>query len=60
MSLDFFTANSTGKVMARFTNDLTALQNVIARAPIYFIRDGLTAIFNIGLIFYLNWRFARS
>lgn len=58
LSLDYFTGTSTGKVMARFTNDLTALQQVIARAPIYFIRDGLTAIFNIGLIFYLNWRFA--
>lgn len=58
MSMDFFGASSTGKVVARFTNDLTALQQVIARAPIYCVRDGLTAIFNIGLIFYLNWRFA--
>jgi ATP-binding cassette, subfamily B, bacterial MsbA len=58
MSMDFFSATSSGKLVARFTNDLTALQNVIARAPIYFIRDGLTAILNIGLIFYLNWRFA--
>ena len=58
LSLDYFSGTSTGKVMARFTNDLAALQNVIARAPIYFIRDGLTAICNIGLIFYLNWRFA--
>ncbi len=58
MSMDFFAHASTGKLMARFTNDLTALQQVIARSPIYFVRDGLTAIFNIGLIFYLNWRFA--
>jgi subfamily B ATP-binding cassette protein MsbA len=58
MSMDFFTATSTGKLMARFTNDLAALQQVIARTPIYLIRDGLTLIFNIGLIFYLNWRFA--
>ncbi len=58
LSLDYFTATSTGKVIARFTNDLSALQTVIARTPIYFIRDGLTAICNIGLIFYLNWHFA--
>jgi len=58
LSLDYFTATSTGKVLARFTNDLSALQTVIARTPIYFIRDGLTAICNIGLIFYLNWHFA--
>src|ERR1035437_6234852 len=58
MSMDFFGATSSGKLVARFTNDLTALQKVIARSPIYFIRDGLTALLNIGLIFYLNWRFA--
>jgi subfamily B ATP-binding cassette protein MsbA len=58
MSMDFFTATSSGKLMARFTNDLAALQTVIARSPVYFVRDGLTAVFNIGLIFYLNWRFA--
>ncbi len=58
LSLDYFTATSTGKVLARFTNDLAALQTVIARTPIYLVRDGLTAICNIGLIFYLNWRFA--
>jgi ATP-binding cassette, subfamily B, bacterial MsbA len=58
MSMDYFTATSTGKLMARFTNDLAALQNVIVRSPIYLIRDGLTAVFNIGMIFYLNWRFA--
>src|SRR6266850_4801249 len=58
MSMDFFSTTSSGKLVARFTNDLTALQRVISRAPIYFIRDGLTAILNIGLIFYLNWRFA--
>ena len=58
MSMDFFSATSSGKLVARFTNDLTALQKVIARTPIYFIRDGLTAILNVSLIFYLNWRFA--
>ncbi len=58
LSLDFFTSSSTGKMVAQFTNDLAALREVIARAPIYCIRDGLTAICNIGLIFYLNWRFA--
>ena len=59
-TLDFFQrVVDRKKWIARFTNDLTALQQVIARAPIYCaMRDGLTAIFNIGLVFYLNWRFA--
>jgi len=58
MSMDFFSSTSSGRLVARFTNDLSALQKVIARTPIYLIRDGLTAIINIGLIFYLHWRFA--
>lgn len=58
MSMDFFSATSSGKALSRFTNDLIALQQVIARAPIYCVRDGLTALCNIGLIFYLNWHFA--
>ncbi len=58
LSMDFFSATASGKTMARFTNDLNALQQVIARAPIYIFRDGLTALFQVGFIFYLNWRFA--
>lgn len=58
LSMDYFSATTSGKTMARVTNDLTALQHIVARAPVYVVRDGLTAAFNIGLIFYLNWRFA--
>ena len=58
LSMDFFTASSSGEVTAYFTNDLTAVQNVIVRTPIYLVRDGLTAVGNIALIFYLNWRLA--
>lgn len=58
LSMDYFSATASGKTIARFTNDLSALQHVIARAPIYVVRDGLTALCNIGLIFYLNWKFA--
>jgi subfamily B ATP-binding cassette protein MsbA len=57
LSLDFFNAKSTGKVVARFTNDLNALQQVIARTPIYLVRDGLTAIFLFGVLIYMSWKF---
>lgn len=57
LSLDFYTAKSTGKVVARLTNDMTALQQVIARTPIYLVRDGLTAIFLIGWLIYTSWKF---
>jgi subfamily B ATP-binding cassette protein MsbA len=58
MSMDFFSASSTGRVIALFTNDLAALQHVIARAPIYCVRDGLTVLINIAMMFHLSWRFA--
>src|ERR1700679_524183 len=35
LSMDFFSTTSSGKLVARFTNDLDALQKVIARTPIY-------------------------
>ncbi len=58
LSMEFFTHKSTGKVIARFTNDLNALQQVIARTPIYLIRDGLTAISLVGVLFSLSWKFS--
>ena len=57
LSMDFFTHRSTGKVIARFTNDLSAIQQVVAKTPIYLIRDGLTALCLIGVLFQLSWRF---
>src|SRR6266480_49896 len=57
LSLDFFNARSTGKVVARFTNDLAALQQVIGRIPIYLVRDGLTALCLVGVLISLSWKF---
>jgi ATP-binding cassette, subfamily B, bacterial MsbA len=57
LSIDFFGSRPTGKTMAIFTNDLAALQQVIARTPIYLVRDGLTAIGLVGFLFYLSWKF---
>jgi subfamily B ATP-binding cassette protein MsbA len=57
LSMDFFTHRSSGKVMARFTNDLNAVQQVVAKTPIYLIRDGLTALCLVGVLFTLSWRF---
>ncbi|OGR83721.1 MAG: hypothetical protein A2901_07310 [Elusimicrobia bacterium RIFCSPLOWO2_01_FULL_54_10] len=58
LSLDFYHRTSTGKLMSRVTNDTTTLQIAMVQVPIQIIRDGLTLIFLISTILYLNWKFA--
>ncbi|MEI8218575.1 MAG: ABC transporter ATP-binding protein [Elusimicrobiota bacterium] len=54
----FYVNNSTARLMARVTNDVMALQNALFRVPPSIIRDGLTVIVMIGVLFYLHWKFA--
>src|SRR5258708_5714323 len=60
LSMDFFTTRSSGKITARMTNDLAALQQVIARIPVYLVRDGLTALCLVGVLFSLSWKFSLA
>ncbi|MEK6543103.1 MAG: ABC transporter transmembrane domain-containing protein, partial [Elusimicrobiota bacterium] len=45
-------------LIARATNDTAAVGNMVANTPLFVIRDGLTVIFLLGLIVFLNARFA--
>src|SRR3989339_170412 len=58
LSHDFFSRNSSARLMARVTNDVVALENALFRVPPNIIRDGLTVIVMIGALFYLHWKFA--
>ncbi|MFH1368266.1 MAG: ABC transporter ATP-binding protein [Elusimicrobiota bacterium] len=58
LSHDFYSRHSTPRLMARVTNDVNALYNSISRVPTNIIRDGLTVIVMIGVLFYYNWKFA--
>lgn len=58
LSMDFYARHSTGKTLARMTNDLGALQQVLIQAPASLIRDGLTVIGLVIVLFVLHWRFA--
>lgn len=58
LSHDFYVRNSTPRLMARVTNDVMALQNALFRVPPSIIRDGLTVLVMIGVLFYLHWKFA--
>ncbi|MDR1695149.1 MAG: ABC transporter ATP-binding protein/permease [Endomicrobium sp.] len=58
LSHDFYVRNSSAKMMSRVTNDLGAMQNALVKVPPSLLMDGLTFIFMIGTVFYLNWKFA--
>ena len=58
LSHDFYIRNSSAKMMSRVTNDLGSMQNALVKVPPSILMDGLTFIFMIGTVFYLNWKFA--
>ncbi|MEK7765574.1 MAG: ABC transporter ATP-binding protein [bacterium] len=58
LSLDFYARASTGRLMSRLTNDVQQVQGAIVHLPMFLIRDGLTTLALIGLVFFLHWKFA--
>lgn len=58
LSHDFYVRNSSSKIMSRVTNDINALYNAVLKVPSCLIKDGLTVIAMIVLLFYLHWKFA--
>ncbi|MBU2614054.1 MAG: ABC transporter ATP-binding protein [Elusimicrobiota bacterium] len=58
LSTSFYSKGTTGKIMSRLTNDISALQFALNRAPATLVCDGLTVIVLIVMLFYLNWKFA--
>lgn len=58
LSLDYFENKRTGSIISRITNDVGIIQNAVASGLVSFVKDGLTIIGLIGLMFFLHWRFA--
>jgi subfamily B ATP-binding cassette protein MsbA len=58
LSLDFYSATKSGEVLAKVTNDLSNVQSALQFLPLYLIRDTLTVVGLLGVLFYLNWSFA--
>lgn len=57
MSVDFarFAREDIGRLVSRFTNDITIVGYALVRAAQTSIRDSLTLIGSIGMMFYLDW-----
>jgi len=46
---------STGIFISRFTNDVNLMRDALSRSMTAMVRDFLTAVFLIGMMFYYDW-----
>ena len=58
LSLDFFWRSKSGEVLSRLTNDLNNLQQGIQFVPLYLVRDTLTVLILLAVMFVINSQFA--
>jgi len=56
--LQFFHDNPSGTLIARFTNDVQMLRGAITQATTGLIKDAITALCLIGVLFWQDWRLA--
>ncbi len=58
MPLAFFDHTSTGVLMSRITNDVNEIQNAVTRGFTGLIRDSLSMVGLIFIVFYQDWKLA--
>ena len=58
LSLDFFYKNSTGSLTSRIINDVALLQGAVSNALIRLLKDSVSAVGLLVVIFYMDWRLA--
>jgi len=57
-SLNFFAHRKTGELLARISYDVTLVQSAVSTSVTALMRDTMTIIFLIGVIFYQDWLLA--
>jgi ATP-binding cassette, subfamily B, bacterial MsbA len=57
-SAAFFSRRTTGQLMSRITNDVSQVQQAVSETVGDFIREGLSAVGWIVVMFYYDWRLA--
>ena len=58
MPLSFFSKRSTGELISRLTNDISTMQSALSRAVGDIVKEGITVLALLGLLFYFNWQLA--
>jgi subfamily B ATP-binding cassette protein MsbA len=58
LSLDFFHKNSTGSLTSRIINDVALLQGAVSNALIRILKDAVSVVGLLVVVFYMDWRLA--
>ena len=58
LDIGFFHSTNTGKLITRFTSDITAMRAAVSGALTGFGKDLLTAVVLISVMFYQDWQLA--
>jgi len=58
LSIGFYNRHATGVLMSRVLNDVNTMQDGVANMITGVFRDGFSALFLLGVIFYRNWQLA--
>ncbi len=56
--LSFFTANPTGMLISRITNDVSYIQGAVSEAVTSLFKDSFTLAFLVFVVFYRDWKLA--
>jgi ATP-binding cassette subfamily B protein len=58
LGMDFFEREKTGKLVARMTSDMDALQELVQTGLVLFVQNGLLFVGAILVIFLMSWKLA--
>jgi len=56
LSLKFFQDRRVGEILSRMSNDISVIQNALVTIPVAVLRQTITLIGALAIIFYLNWK----
>ncbi len=56
--LAFFHDTASGKLVSRMTNDINLMRNAVANALIGLVKDSLTLVFLVAVMFEMDWKLA--
>jgi len=56
LSLRFFQGRRVGEILSRMSSDITVIQNALVSIPVAVLRQTITLLGALAIIFYLNWK----
>ncbi len=56
LSLRFFNNRRVGEILSRMSNDISVIQNALVTIPVAVLRQTITLLGGLAIIFYLNWK----